>query len=84
MLHGAAPANSRAIRSTAARVGFGSMEELEWAGTSSRAVGARRERSQAAGTPSFSNKLQAQPPSTERTTPKKLKTPEQNEQPPKN
>ena len=36
MLHGVAPANSRAVRSTAARMEFGSMEELEWAGTSSR------------------------------------------------
>ena len=53
MLRGAAPANSRAVRSTAARVEFGSMEELEWAGTSSRAIGARRDQSQAAGTPSF-------------------------------
>uniref|UniRef100_A0A8C4X1H7 Integrin beta subunit cytoplasmic domain-containing protein n=1 Tax=Eptatretus burgeri TaxID=7764 RepID=A0A8C4X1H7_EPTBU len=72
MLHGAAPANSRAVRSTAARVEFGCVEELEWAGTSSRAVGAKREWSQAAGTPSFSNQLW--PPSTERTTSKELKT----------
>ena len=72
MLHGVAPANSRAVRSTAARVEFGSVEELEWAGTSSRAVGARCELSQAAGTPSFSNQLR--PPSTERMTPKELET----------
>ena len=77
MLHGAAPANGRAVSSTATCVEFGSVEELEWAGTSSRAVWARRERSQAAGTPSFSNQLRT--PSTELTTPKEL-----NERPPKN